>query len=109
MITSPSNQHIALLRSLHAPKGRRQEGLFLLEGPHLLAAALAASVIPRLIVFEPESLERTVAGRQLMGTIEDVTSDRSLHTRDLGGTATTAQVTDAVCDRLAARGDRAAA
>ena len=61
------------------------------------------------VVLMLEHLGEDEAARKLMGTIEDVTSDRSLHTRDLGGTATTAQVTDAVCDRLAARGDRAAA
>jgi TrmH family RNA methyltransferase len=70
MITSPSNQHIALLRSLHVAKGRRQEGLFLLEGPHLIESAIAAGATPRLIVYDPESLVRTVAGRQLIGTIE---------------------------------------
>ena len=52
LITSPSNQHIALLRSLHTPKGREQEGACLLEGPHLLAAAFEARVTPRLIVYE---------------------------------------------------------
>jgi len=33
--------------------------------------------------------------------IERVTADRSLHTPDLGGNATTAQVTRAVCEALA--------
>ena len=37
-----------------------------------------------------------------MAAIESVTADRNLHTRDLGGTATTQQVTAAVCARLAA-------
>ena len=37
-----------------------------------------------------------------MGAIEQVTADPRLHTRDLGGKATTAQVTQAVCERLAA-------
>jgi tartrate dehydrogenase/decarboxylase/D-malate dehydrogenase len=32
-----------------------------------------------------------------MQAVEAVTADTSLHTRDLGGTATTAQVTAAVC------------
>jgi tartrate dehydrogenase/decarboxylase/D-malate dehydrogenase len=36
-----------------------------------------------------------------MAAIERVTADPSLHTGDLGGTATTAQVTDAVCAILA--------
>src|SRR5258708_27187706 len=71
MITSPSNQHIALLRSLHAPKGRDAEGLFLLEGPHLLDAALDAHVTPRLIVFDPAHLERTPSGRKALGQIEE--------------------------------------
>jgi tartrate dehydrogenase/decarboxylase / D-malate dehydrogenase len=34
---------------------------------------------------------------QLMRAIESVTANVGLHTRDLGGTATTAEVTDAVC------------
>jgi tartrate dehydrogenase/decarboxylase/D-malate dehydrogenase len=33
-----------------------------------------------------------------MRAVEHATGDRSLHTRDLGGRATTAQVTRAVCD-----------
>ncbi|MGO1767762.1 MAG: isocitrate/isopropylmalate family dehydrogenase, partial [Advenella sp.] len=36
----------------------------------------------------------------LMQSIEKVTADTSLHTGDLGGTATTAQVTDAVCSHI---------
>src|SRR5262249_23529069 len=71
MITSPSNQHIALLRSLHTSKGRADAGLFLIEGPHVLEAALDARVAPRLLVYDPEALARTPAGRQLLGRIED--------------------------------------
>ena len=37
-----------------------------------------------------------------MKAIEQVTANPSLHTRDLGGTATTAQVTEAVCAQIAA-------
>jgi tartrate dehydrogenase/decarboxylase/D-malate dehydrogenase len=36
-----------------------------------------------------------------MRAIEYVTADTALHTRDLGGTATTAQVTEAVCAQIA--------
>jgi tartrate dehydrogenase/decarboxylase/D-malate dehydrogenase len=43
--------------------------------------------------------EKTAAGR-LMGAIETVTADRSLHTPDLGGKATTDQVCAAVCAAL---------
>jgi tartrate dehydrogenase/decarboxylase / D-malate dehydrogenase len=43
--------------------------------------------------------EREAAGK-LMGAVEAVTADPNLHTRDLGGNAGTAQVTEAVCQRL---------
>ncbi len=42
------------------------------------------------------------AARCLMQAIERVTANPALHTRDLGGSATTAQVTEAVCARIAA-------
>ena len=35
-----------------------------------------------------------------MRAMEQVTANRALHTPDLGGTATTRQVTDAVCAAL---------
>jgi tartrate dehydrogenase/decarboxylase/D-malate dehydrogenase len=35
-----------------------------------------------------------------MKALEHVTADPSLHTPDLGGKATTRQVTDAVCEAL---------
>jgi tartrate dehydrogenase/decarboxylase/D-malate dehydrogenase len=38
-----------------------------------------------------------------MQVIETVTANPALHTRDLGGSATTAQVTDAVCALLAGK------
>src|SRR5690606_26813911 len=40
----------------------------------------------------------------LMQAIEKVTADPSLHTGDLGGTATTAQVTEAVCSHVRSLG-----
>jgi tartrate dehydrogenase/decarboxylase / D-malate dehydrogenase len=43
--------------------------------------------------------ERTAADR-LMRAIERVTADKRLHTPDLGGSATTRQVTTAVCEAL---------
>jgi len=48
-----------------------------------------------------EHLGEGQAAAQLMHAIESVTADPALHTRDLGGTATTAQVTTAVCRLLA--------
>jgi tartrate dehydrogenase/decarboxylase/D-malate dehydrogenase len=48
-----------------------------------------------------EHLGEPAAARRLMRAIERVTADPSLHTPDLGGSATTAGVTRAVCDALA--------
>lgn len=48
-----------------------------------------------------EHLGELGAARKLMSAIERVTADTSLHTGDLGGKATTAQVTAAVCARIA--------
>ena len=47
-----------------------------------------------------EHLGENTAAQRLMRAIEKVTATPALHTRDLGGTATTAQVTDAVCNEL---------
>nr|WP_315246710.1 tartrate dehydrogenase [uncultured Albidiferax sp.] len=47
-----------------------------------------------------EHLGETAAAAQLMQAIEQVTANPALHTGDLGGTATTAQVTQAVCALL---------
>jgi tartrate dehydrogenase/decarboxylase/D-malate dehydrogenase len=47
-----------------------------------------------------EHLGEARAAAALMAAIEAVTADAALHTGDLGGTATTAQVTAAVCQRL---------
>ncbi|THC46345.1 tartrate dehydrogenase [Massilia sp. Mn16-1_5] len=61
------------------------------------------------VVMLLEHLGEFEAAKQVMAAIESVTSTPSLHTRDLGGTATTADVTRAVCDFLGARRERAAA
>jgi tartrate dehydrogenase/decarboxylase/D-malate dehydrogenase len=47
-----------------------------------------------------EHLGEADAAKQLMAAIEHVTANPALHTGDLGGHATTAQVTAAVCARL---------
>ena len=55
-----------------------------------------------------EHLGEAAAAKRLMQAIEQVTATPSLHTRDLGGTATTADVTRAVCQQLAAAQRQAA-
>ena len=48
-----------------------------------------------------EHLGEAAAAQTLMQAIEAVTAHTKLHTGDLGGKATTAQVTQAVCERIA--------
>ena len=48
-----------------------------------------------------EHLGEDAAAARLMAAIEQVTADPALHTGDLGGKATTEQVTQAVCERIA--------
>jgi tartrate dehydrogenase/decarboxylase / D-malate dehydrogenase len=54
------------------------------------------------VVMLLEHLGEMQAARRVMAAIEKVTADPSLHTRDLGGQATTADVTRAVCEYLQA-------
>ena len=53
------------------------------------------------VVMLLEHLGEGAAARRVMEAIEYVTANAALHTRDLGGKANTAQVTDAVCARIA--------
>jgi tartrate dehydrogenase/decarboxylase/D-malate dehydrogenase len=48
-----------------------------------------------------EHVGQAGAAARLMRAIERVTADKSLHTPDLGGTARTDQVTEAVIEALA--------
>ena len=50
-----------------------------------------------------DHLGETPAADRLMRAVEAVTADPALHTPDLGGTATTRMVTDAVIQTLRAR------
>jgi tartrate dehydrogenase/decarboxylase/D-malate dehydrogenase len=52
------------------------------------------------VVMLLEHLGEPAAAGRVMQAIERVTADPTLHTRDLGGTATTAQVTEKVCAEL---------
>lgn len=53
-----------------------------------------------LMLLEP--LGEAAAARHVMQAIEQVTADQALHTRDLGGTATTDDATNAGCRLLKA-------
>jgi tartrate dehydrogenase/decarboxylase/D-malate dehydrogenase len=53
-----------------------------------------------------EHLGEMEAARRLMQAIEHVTANEKLHTRDLGGSAMTAEVTEAVCAEIRASAKR---
>jgi tartrate dehydrogenase/decarboxylase / D-malate dehydrogenase len=61
------------------------------------------------VVMMLEHLGEADAARRVMTAIEQVTANPVLHCRDLGGQATTKQVTDAMCELLAANTGRKAA
>ncbi|MFY0480747.1 tartrate dehydrogenase [Achromobacter marplatensis] len=61
------------------------------------------------VVMLLEHLGENTAAARLMQAIESVTANPALHTRDLGGAATTEQVTAAVCAQLEAGGQARAA
>jgi len=61
------------------------------------------------VVMMLEHLGEFEAAKQVMSAIEQVTANPKLHTGDLGGKATTAQVTQAVCELLTAGAQRKAA
>jgi RNA methyltransferase, TrmH family len=69
LITSPSNPRISKLCELHTTRGRKKSGLFLMEGPHLLAAILDAQIVPREVYYQPELLQRTANGRSLLNRL----------------------------------------
>ncbi|HEV2487117.1 MAG TPA: tartrate dehydrogenase [Terracidiphilus sp.] len=58
------------------------------------------------VVMMLEHLGEKEAAQRLMQAIEHVTANPKLHTRDLGGTAMTADVTAAVCAEIAATAKR---
>lgn len=61
------------------------------------------------VVMMLEHLGEPEAASRVMAAIEQVTADPALHTGDLGGKATTAQVTAAMCELLTAGSHRKAA
>src|ERR1700736_1337958 len=77
LITSPSNPRISKVQDLHMPKGRKKQGLFLMEGPHLLNVLLDNAIMPLEIYYQPALLARTAQGQSLL--------HRLLHTSSLPG------------------------
>jgi TrmH family RNA methyltransferase len=58
LISSRRNPLVRQLRALHEPRGRREQGLLLLEGRHLLEEALRLQLIPDLVAATPAWIAR---------------------------------------------------
>lgn len=69
LITSSANPRIRAARDLLTPRGRKQQGRFLMEGPHLLVALLDAFLLPVEVYVQPELLERTPQGQALLNRL----------------------------------------
>lgn len=116
MISSASNKHVQELRALHTLKGREAAGTFLIEGPHLFDAALDAHISPRLVLYDPAALERTIQGRRTLGRIEEARAsgvetleatgaaiERASDTRTPQGVVASVALTDIAADKVRAR------
>lgn len=58
LITSRRNPLVGRFRALHQPRGRREQGLLLLEGTHLLEEALRLGQRPSQVLASPGWIER---------------------------------------------------
>lgn len=70
-ITSVHNALVAELRALQSPKGRRAQGLALLEGPHLVAECLRAQVAPATVLYVPDTLRDDRLAGELLALAAD--------------------------------------
>ena len=69
LITSRRNPLVGRLRALHQPKGRREQGLLLVEGTHQLQELLRLGLLPEQVLATPAWLERH--GSLLDGLLEE--------------------------------------
>ncbi|MFZ9974554.1 MAG: TrmH family RNA methyltransferase, partial [Vulcanococcus sp.] len=58
LITSRRNPLVGRLRALHQPKGRREQGLLLVEGTHQLQEVLRLGLQPEHVLATPAWIER---------------------------------------------------
>lgn len=85
LITSPRNPRVRQLLDLQTAKGRKHSGLFLMEGPHLLAALLDANIPLREVYYEPTLLGRTSSGQKLLARLQrapNITPDRLIEVNE---------------------------
>lgn len=81
-ITSPDNEKVKYLRSLHEHDARQRACHFLVEGVRLLEEALNSGLVPELVLVDEAALERTPRGRNLLARLRPIgylkASDRAV-------------------------------
>ncbi|HZU14775.1 MAG TPA: RNA methyltransferase [Chloroflexota bacterium] len=65
-ITSPHNPLVKYVRSLERARTRHEEGVYLAEGVRLVGEAVATGQEAPIVLYNPERLEGTEAGRGLL-------------------------------------------
>lgn len=73
-IASPSNPRVSKVRTLHTTRGRKKNGLFLMEGLNLLEALFAANIVPHEVYYQPTLLQRTARGTALLDRLQQPSS-----------------------------------
>jgi TrmH family RNA methyltransferase len=86
LLTSRRNPLVLQLRALHQAGGRRQQGLLLLEGTHLMQEALRLQLRPGVVLATPRWLERHPA---LVAALPAGVAVRLAHDDVLAAAATT--------------------
>lgn len=67
MSTSSNNKNIKLAGALKEKKARDKEGLFVIEGPHLIEEALHAGFALKFLLFSKKASNKVVAAVEEMG------------------------------------------
>ena len=71
MIDSPFNPTVKMLQSLASPRGRREHGLFLVEGVRLIEDALHAGYTPQVCLYDEDTLKASPRGKELLRVLRD--------------------------------------
>ncbi len=95
-ITSPHNQHVKLFRSLAAAKGRREHGLFAIEGVHLVEEMIAAGVRAKVGYVCPELLKEQTPARRLKKHADTMVAVAAPVFREMSDTVTPQGIAAAV-------------
>jgi RNA methyltransferase, TrmH family len=79
VIDSPSNARVKDLQALVLPKGRREQGRFLVEGVRLVTDALRAGWQPESALLNSDLLGKTGEGRRLLHKLDALRAQEKYH------------------------------